>query len=265
MNVTGMLAAGVPKSRIVAVNVCAGPPTTDVALVGRERDGVLAEVDDGKRFLEREVVGAARRPGSELMKLTMPVLKSLLMCVKNAFGPAVAGRVVGLFREVGSSVLRDCSAPLQCRPNCPLVEFGSWQIPSPSKPKSGCELDDNVNWLTGWLELLMTPISVSSTPSYVPGIGSLASVACGSCRIRIPLSVTSMSRVQLVLYPTAGHSVNGGAGAAAPATPWNTPGVASSNPADANTIANFRNNPYPRRDEPFPPQDGFITGFPRLQ
>jgi hypothetical protein len=90
--------------------------------------------------------------------------------------------------------------------------LGFSQIPSPSKPKIGSVLDVREIWEIGVDVLLTMPSNVSSSPSYVPGVGSEGIVAFTSWRTFVPPAVTSTSSEQLVLYPTAGHSVNGGVG-----------------------------------------------------
>ena len=72
------------------------------------------------------------------------------------------------------------------RPGSPLVVFGFSQIPSPSKAMIGSVADDSEIWLSDVEESLTIPINVSSSPSYVPGVGSLDSVAFGSSRIEVP-------------------------------------------------------------------------------
>jgi len=88
-------------------------------------------------------------------------------------------------------------------------------------------------------------------------VGSDAIVAAGSWRIVAPLLVRLMSNVQLVLYPTAGHSVKGGVGVGeAHASLGNAPGEREIIPAEVSRIALITrplgiSAPQGRDDHPF--------------
>src|SRR5271155_5854724 len=77
-------------------------------------------------------------------------------------------------------------------------------MPSPSKPKISVPVSFRRD--TGLLELLTTPIIVSSMASNGPCDGSVYDLS-------VPSGVISSRIEQLVSAPTAGHCVNGGVAA----------------------------------------------------
>ena len=152
-------AAGVPRSRIVAVKVCAGPPTTDVALLGTsvivswQKSGISSFSSSEKKSR------TAGRDRSEEVDDAGPEVAADVG--EEGVEAAVAGRVVRVEVVASRSGSCRCSAArlatravrvLADRRRCRTRRSaGSWTTTS--------------SWLTGTLELLTTPIKVSSTPS----------------------------------------------------------------------------------------------------